>query len=438
MAEIVIIGAGLTGLSAAYHARLTGIEHEIYEKEEKPGGLCRSHERGNFLFDYSGHFLHLKSPYFKDLVRDLLGDNLEVIERKAFIFSHGVFTRFPFQSNLYGLPPLVIKECLLGFVKAYVKNNDLPTSAYANFREWIVGKLGEGIGRHFMFPYNEKLWTVPTEELTCEWLSKYVPRPTLEEIFEGTFADNETGVGYNATFWYPKMGGIQSLCDSLASRVPGIRLNEKAIRIRVKERVVEFESGRSVRYKTLISTMPLKELVDFLDGPVPQKVREAATRLGHNSVLILNVGVHGTGITDKHWVYIPEKQFRAYRVGVYSNISPSMTPPGTTSFYVEVAYGKGMSIDKDEAVEKSIQDLTEMGFLGSKGGVIVKEVFDVDHAYVIYDADRTRCRETIMDYLNDNSIFSIGRYGNWEYSGMEEAMAQGRGIVLPKEVKGRG
>jgi len=438
MTEIVIIGAGLAGLSAAYHARLAGIEHEVYDKEEKPGGLCRSHERGNFLFDYSGHLLHLKSPYFKDLVRDLLGDNLEVIERKAFIFSHGVFTRFPFQSNLYGLPPLVIKECLLGFVKAYGKNSDLPTSAYANFREWIVGKLGEGIGRHFMFPYNEKLWTILTEELTCEWLSKYIPQPSLEEVFDGTFTDNKTGVGYNATFWYPKIGGIQSLCDSLALRVPGIRLNEKAIRIRLREKVVEFGSGRSAGYGTLISTMPLKELVGILDGPVPQQVREATARLRHNSVLILNIGVRGTGITDKHWVYLPEKRFRAYRVGAYANISPGMVPPGMTSYYVEIAYSGRMSIDKDQVVDESIEELAEMGFLGSKSDLLIKEVFDVDHAYIIYDADRTQCRNTIMDFLSENFIFSIGRYGNWEYSGMEEAMAQGRRIMLPKEVKGRG
>lgn len=429
MTDLLIIGAGLSGLSAAYHACSAGIEHEIYEKEEKPGGLCRTIKKGEFLFDYSGHLIHLKSEYFKDLVKDLLGENLQIIERNAFIYSHGVFTRYPFQMNLYGLPPVVIKECLLGFINASTGNNDLPSCAFTNFREWIIGKLGEGIGRHFMFPYNEKLWTVPAEELTCEWLSEYVPRPTLEQVFEGTFADNRERIGYNATFWYPKMGGIQSLCDSIASRLHDIRLNEKAIRIRVKDKVVEFESGRSTKYSVLISTMPLDQLVDILDSAVPGKVRESAACLRHNSVLILNLGVRRNTSNDMHWVYLPEKRYKAYRVGVYSNISRGIAPTEMGSFYVEIAYRKGMSFNKEIAVEESIANLIAMGFLRSKDDVVIKEVFDVDHAYVIYDAQWTRCRKTIMDYLNENSIFSIGRYGNWEYSGMEEAIQQGKEVV---------
>ena len=200
MGKTVIIGAGLTGLSAGYHAQQDGIDYAVYEAEGAVGGLCRTIEKDGFFFDYSGHLLHLKNPYFQELVKGLLGDNLNILTRYAVIYSNGVFTRYPFQANLYGLPPLIVKECLMEFVKAYYGNEDLPTKRYATFREWIFAKLGDGIGRHFMFPYNEKLWTVPTEKMTCEWLGEYVPKPSLEDVFNGAFEDQSKVFGYNSSF----------------------------------------------------------------------------------------------------------------------------------------------------------------------------------------------------------------------------------------------
>ena len=197
MGKTVIIGAGLAGLSAGYHARLKNLDFEIYEVEANVGGCCRTIERDGFHFDYSGHLLHLKDPYFQSLVRELLSDNLNIIKRNTVIYSNGVFTRYPFQANLFGLPPYVLKDCLLEFVKAYYCNEDLPTGSYSNFHDWIVSKFGKGIGKYFMFPYNEKLWTVPTEEMTCEWLSEYVPKPNLEDVFNGAFENQSKEFGYN-------------------------------------------------------------------------------------------------------------------------------------------------------------------------------------------------------------------------------------------------
>jgi protoporphyrinogen oxidase len=429
MAELLIIGAGLAGLSAGYHAERRGIDYGILEAGKTVGGLCRTVERDGFLFDFSGHLLHLKDPYFKELVDDLLPGNLDAIRRNAAIFSHGVYTRYPFQANLFGLPPLVIKECLQEFVKAYYTNDDLPTSAYGTFREWIEAKLGAGIGRHFMFPYNEKLWTVPTDRMTCDWLSEYVPKPDLEEVFTGAFEDQTKGYGYNAAFRYPRRGGIQTLCDALAARTPRIRLGERVVSVDPRGRKVRCASGREERYERLISTMPLKTLGGLLEGDLPAEVREAAGALRHNSVMICNVGIRGDRVTDKHWIYLPEPGFAAYRAGCYSNFSGAMVPPGTSSFYLEIAYQREWNVDKEALVSRAIDQMADLGFLRSRDDVLVTDVMDVECAYVIYDHDRSCARRTLMEYLNRFGIHSIGRYGNWEYSGMEEAMMQGRAAI---------
>ncbi|MFA7059653.1 MAG: FAD-dependent oxidoreductase [Pedobacter sp.] len=428
MAATVIIGAGLAGLSAGYHAQQKNLDYEIYEADALVGGCCRTIERDGFLFDYSGHLLHLKNPYFQELVRELLADNLNILDRKAVIYSHGAFTRYPFQANLFGLPAPVVKECLLEFVKSYYDNEDLPTRDYRTFRDWIVAKLGEGIGKHFMFPYNEKLWTVPTEEMTCEWMSEYVPKPNLEDVFTGAFEDQTKGYGYNASFWYPRQGGIQALSDALAERVPNIRLNERVIAIDPVAKMVRFASGSQASYDRLISSMPLNRLVGMLDGAVPKDVITASRNLRHNSVLIVNLGVKGE-MTDKHWIYLPDNKFTAYRVGCYSNFSVSMAPTGTTSYYVEIGYQQGWDVDKEALVRKAVVEMVEIGLIRSLDDILVKDVVDLECAYVIYDHQQSKSRKTIMDFMHRCDIASIGRYGNWEYSGMEEAMVQGKAAI---------
>ncbi len=429
MGKTVIIGAGLAGLSAGYHAELGGIDYAVYEAENVVGGLCRTHMRDGFRFDNSGHLLHLKNPYFQTLVGDLLGDNRIVIGRNAVVRSHGVFTRYPFQANLYGLPPEVVKECLLEFVKAYYGNEDLPTRAYKNFEEWIVAKLGAGIGRHFMFPYNEKLWTVPTGEMTCDWMSEYVPKPSIEDVFNGAFEDQDKGFGYNATFWYPMTGGIQALSDALAAKVPRIHLNEKIVAIDPVGKTVTLASGSQVSYERLISTMPLHRLAAMLSGHLHDAVNRAASALRHNSVLIVNLGVRGARRIDRHWVYLPEKKFAAYRVGSYSNFSDALAPEGTSSFYVEIGYQREWNIDKEAIADRAVSQMVDLGFIDGPGDVLVKDVRDVECAYVIYDRNHTESRRVLLEHLATLDIASIGRYGNWEYSGMEEALAQGKRVI---------
>lgn len=429
MGKTIIIGAGLAGLSAGYHARLKDLEYEIFEADSVVGGCCRSIERDGFCFDYSGHLLHLKDPYFQGLVRELLADNLNIITRNAVIYSHGAVTRYPFQANLFGLPAEVVRECLLEFVKAYYGNEDLPTREYRTFRDWIVAKLGEGIGRYFMFPYNEKLWTVPTEEMTCEWLSEYVPKPRVEDVFNGAFEDQSKGFGYNASFWYPQRGGIQALCDALAARVTNIRLNERVTSIDLATKTVWFASGKCESFAKLVSSMPLTKLVQMLEGEIPAEVERAAGLLRHNSILIVNLGVRGGDITDRHWIYLPEKRFTAYRVGVYSNFADCMAPAGTTSYYVEIGYQQGWEVDKQALVDKAVEELTEIGLIRDLDDILVKDVVDLECAYVIYDKNYSESRRVIMEFLERHGIVSIGRYGNWEYSGMEEAMMQGKDAV---------
>src|SRR3954470_2126901 len=115
VAPVVVIGAGPTGLSAAYHL---GQDSILLEQADRVGGWCRSIEDNGFTFDMAGHIMFSNDPYVHEMYQLLLGDNVHWQDREAWIYSKQVFTRYPFQGALYGLPPEVIKECIVGAIEA--------------------------------------------------------------------------------------------------------------------------------------------------------------------------------------------------------------------------------------------------------------------------------------------------------------------------------
>jgi len=136
----LILGAGLTGLSTGYH--LKSDDYQVYEKLHEVGGLCRSEEVNGFLFDYAPHILYTVNPYAHELIHTLLKGNIEIKKRKAFIY-HGkydLYTQFPYQAHLYGLPAKDVIECLSGLVEV-LRNPDRPKPQ--NYREWMYWRFGK-------------------------------------------------------------------------------------------------------------------------------------------------------------------------------------------------------------------------------------------------------------------------------------------------------
>jgi len=193
--RIIVLGAGLAGLSTAWHLQKSGLDCQVFEKELEVGGLCRSKNINGFIFDYDGHLLHFRHRYAFNFIKGLLGSNLARHQKNAWIYAYKRYIRYPFQANLYCLPPTIIKECLSGLIQVS-GNKRIRDKDGFNFSEWIRQSFGKGIARHFMVPYNTKFWTVPPEELTCEWLDGFIPVPSLKQVIEGALKDRRKQFGY--------------------------------------------------------------------------------------------------------------------------------------------------------------------------------------------------------------------------------------------------
>ncbi|MGQ0644071.1 MAG: protoporphyrinogen/coproporphyrinogen oxidase [Elusimicrobiota bacterium] len=411
-------------MSAAHHL---GGRGALFEREKEPGGTARSYSVDGFTFDHTGHLLHLHNDYTKKLVRRLLRGNVFECRRDAWIFSQGVYTRYPFQANLYGLPQPVIEDCVAGLWEARRRYGAEPLKSDKplNFEEWCQRLFGAGISKHFMIPYNRKLWTVPPAEMTPEWCGSFVPQPKLEEVLAGALTDQTTAFGYNVSFLYPRRGGIQRLAQGLAEGLPGVRLGAALEKVDWRNRSALFSTGERASYSRMISTIPLPELLKRLD-PFPEEIRADFERLRWTSVLNINVGVKRPKISNKSWIYFPEKKFVFYRVGFPMNFTPHVVPEGCSSMYVEIAHRPGETLSRESAWRRVRRGLEAAGVLKRGDAFPVVSFLPIRYAYVIYDENRGPALRNIFSWLERAGIVGIGRYGAWKYSFMEEAILDGK------------
>jgi protoporphyrinogen oxidase len=423
MKKIVVIGGGLAGLSAGHH--LAENEPTVLEKESELGGLCRSFTQDGFTFDCTGHLIHLKNEYTKDLIANLLPDAFHSHERLAAIYSKKTTTPYPFQANTYGLPPEVVRDCIVGFVETLKTPPDGPP---VNFHEWNLRTFGSGIAKHFMLPYNEKFWKQDLRGITADWVNWAIPKPSLEDVVNGALGITNKGMGYNPRFIYPRNGGIDCLPQALGRSIGKICLNEPVTAVDTRRRCVRMQSGREEPYDHLVSTTPLPLLFRMLTG-APDHLRNAAAGLKAISVLNINIGINRPKVSDQHWIYFPEEEFVFSRIGFPMNFSESVGPPESSSIYIEITHPADQEPNVEQAYERSIQGLQKCGILKPDDRVLTRHVLDIKYAYVVFDEHRQRHLQSLIDYLEANNIYTTGRYGLWDYYSMEDSILSGKKVA---------
>lgn len=419
---VLIVGAGLAGLSAAYALR--DRPHLLVESEASVGGLCRSLRVDGFTFDFTGHLLHMKRPEIRELVFRLLPEETFLrIDRRSGVYSHGTVTDYPFQVNTHGLPKRVVRECVMGFAETLQTGEDL--GEYPSFDRWALATFGEGICKHFMIPYNRKLFCTDLASVTADWVSWSIPKPTWADVVAGALGRNSKAFGYNPSFLYPAAGGIDHLPRAFLPHVRNLRLSTSVVAIHAGRRQARLSNGEVAPYATMISTMPLPRLLERIED-LPAELAEGARRLRHVSVLNLNLGFDAPCPLPHHWLYFPEDEFPFYRVGVYSNLCPATVPPDSSAFYVEVSHPPERAPDVRALENRVVADLRRAGLVPPSARLLRAQTFDIPCGYVIHDRHRREFLPEAARYLERHGIFPAGRYGAWEYSAMEDALWHGQ------------
>lgn len=405
----LIIGAGISGLT---YANYCGDDFLIIEKESEVGGYCRTIRKGDFVWDYAGHFFHFKTDEFKKLfINNTPEDDIIFNSKCTKIFYNDCFIDFPFQTNIHQLNKEEFIDCL------YDLFNKVEKDKYDNFLDMLYGKFGKSIVEKFLKPYNEKLYAIDLRKLDVDAMGRFFPYADKNEIINNMKKNSINS--YNATFLYPK-NGAGSFIDILYRNLDSskIILNTRVINIDINNKVAKLSNGEEISFEFLVNTMPLNRFLEVLGN-----YEELKNELSYNKVLVFNLGFDKASPLCKkeHWLYFPSKDINFYRCGFYNNILGNEN----LSMYIEIGYNKDTEITEDiinKQLDLTLQNLRKVGIIDSNTNLVDYVPLIMDPAYVHISTETDKKIDELKKFLQSKNIYSIGRYGAWIYNSMEDSM----------------
>jgi UDP-galactopyranose mutase len=421
----LIIGGGPSGLSLAYGLQGNTL---IVEKESSVGGLCRSIKHGSGVFDIGGHSFHTPYPEVYALVESLLGDDLFLQPRDARVFTHGILIPYPFQKYYDRIPDSdVVRACEEG-----LRNASGNAAVAENFEEYIIRKFGQGIADHFMLPYNRKLWARDIKQISCEWTSERVAAPKGEhETFDNTGGQRKP-LQANTKVGYPRQGGYEEIYKSFVSHIPGIELNSPIIHIDPQKRTATTAQGQGYRWERLVSTIPLPVITQIVEG-TPEAIRAMARQL---SFMSLRVELFLTGRpldTSIQRIYVADPDIPPHKIALNHNSSDYLRAQPQHGIMAEVSHSSQKPLKGDETAPKTIDFLCQCGVLETPDDIVWQGHVDVKYAYPVYTHDRLALVFGIKEWLAQHAIYTLGRFGDWEYINSDKCVM--KGLAFARELR---
>ena len=418
--RVVILGAGPTGLGAAFYLAQTGFDDwALYERDGQVGGLAKSlkDERG-FTWDIGAHVVFSHYDVYSRLLDGLFdSDGWIEHQRESWVRLLDRWVPYPFQNNIHRLPPADRARCLEGLIQAATTVSGTP---FANFEDFILRTFGRGIADLFMLPYNRKIWACQPAQMAANWIGERVavvdPQRVARNVIHGV---DDVDWGPNRTFRFPRSGGTGAIWASLARRLPASRIvtRNPAVALDPDARTIRFADGTQERYRTLISTIPIDQLAK-LSGR--KAWIDAATNLSYSSTWVIGVGLEGKApeeLATKCWVYFPEDNCPFYRVTHYSLYSPNNVADITRqwSLLCEVSESAEKPVCRETIVKETIRGLIATGMIASAKQVSHTWLHRVEYGYPTPTRERDQVLYDLLPDMERCGIVSRGRFGAWRY-----------------------
>jgi protoporphyrinogen oxidase len=406
-----ILGGGPAGLSLAL---LLERGSEVLEMDRHPGGHAASFEIDGFTFDYGPHIMFSKNQAILDFMVRSLGDNVHRCRRNNKIIFKNRLLKYPFENDLKSLPLEDNYECVRDFIFNPYKTS---LAAPANLKEWLLAKFGQGICSRYLFPYNEKVWNIPVEELSMIWAER-IPDPKPEDVLKSSIGFETEGYVHQLYYYYPKSGGYQAISESWARRA-NVIYGFDVQRVQKSRDGFQVSSATETRnYKSLASSLPVQELVKILAMDIPLEVRQAVDKLIINPMYIISLGIKGSDDNKFTAVYFPESEFLVNRISYPGTFSPQNCPEGTHSIQAEITTRAGSEVWRmtdGEILEHVVSGLLQRGLIRSRESILVADVCRKRYSYVVYDINFERNVRLVRDWFSAQGIHLIGRFGYVEY-----------------------
>lgn len=413
----IILGAGISGISASYHLNQKDIENIIFEKDDDWGGLCGNFEINGFRFDKAIHLSFTTNEY----VKDLFSKSTEYITHKPLAYNYykGSWLKHPAQNNL---EPLSLNE-KIEIISDFMENPNQKENI-KNYEEWLKAQYGNYFSEHFPIPYTRKYWTLEAKDLSTTWVGNRMYQPNIKEVLKGAFEKETPNTYYASEMRYPLKGGYKSFLNYMRKDCD-IRLNKKVIEIDTVNKIVYFEDNTNQKYDDLISSIPLAEYKNLIKD-MPIEVKNTCDKLKYTSIALVSIGLNKPNIPKYLWFYIYDKDILASRCYSPSIKSSDNVPDRCSSFQFEVYFSKDKlsTLSNEELIEHIIEKSEKMNVF-NKEDIIVKDCRVIEYGNVIFYHGMEDDRKIVLDYLEKLNIKTVGRFGKWEYLWSDQSLLSG-------------
>jgi protoporphyrinogen oxidase len=437
--QVVVIGAGPAGLTAAFELHKHGIVSTVLEADIQVGGISRTVERDGWRFDIGGHRFFTKVKPVNDLWHEILpAEDFLMRPRQSRIFYEGKYFDYPVKAlnALRNLGPVEATRCIGSYVWARVR----PPKDQTNYEGWLVARFGWRLYRTFFKTYTEKVWGVPVSEMPADWAAQRVKGLSLGNAIMNALTPSRNQKEITSLieeFQYPKFGPgmMWEVCrDKIVAKGSDVVMQSEVVRVthaagRATSVTARHPDQTTTEYRCdeVVSSMPISHLITAMDPPAPADVRAAADDLRYRDFLTVALVVPAGKVawTD-NWIYVHDPDVRTMRIQNFGSWSPYLVKEGRNVLGLEYTLFEGDAMwhaPDDELVDRGRAELEHLGLMSSadiESGYVVRQ----RKAYPIYDERYRANVDVLRAWLAEHAanVHPVGRNGMFRYNNQDHSM----------------
>lgn len=433
---MTILGGGPAGLGTASYAHRAGIPFALYERSAELGGLCRTLRCGAHLYDCGAHRLHDRDADITRDVRSLLRDDLIPVHAPSKIYDRGRFIDFPPTPLNVLFSSISPRESIrIGLEILRSRRREVPI---VTFEDFAVSQFGKTLARRLLLNYSEKLWGLPSAQLSPDIATRRLQGMTLLSLFLELLFPKRKTAHIDGSFLYPRKGYGQ-IVDSLAAQLPttSIKTDHEIVRIEADHRRIRrihFAARPPIDTdsRIVVSTLPLTVMVKLMGDRMAAAIREDAGTLQFRHVRLFFLRLRQSQVSPNASIYIPDPKLCIARLYEPKNRSPEMAPLDETSLVVEVPCftADAICVQSDEELAARVTyELDAIGLIDSSNVLEWRHHF-LANAYPVYALNYADRVKRILDAMSElTNLEMLGRGGNFFYSHLHDQLRFGKDLI---------
>lgn len=425
-----IIGSGISGLVAAYELAKKGKNVRVYEKLDLVGGIARTEVVNGVSYDCGPHLFHTNNPEIKDYWLTLIKDEVTEPDLYGANLIKGQVYEYPI--SFESLEKQFTKEEIKTIKKEITSTNKEDLAESKNYADFVKNLAGQFLTQLFFTKYPEKLWGIPTSQLSAKFAPRRVEIRDKQRAFH-------SGEGKWAAVL---KGGCGALANSIESRLNSlgvyIEFNKELDLIEMSDNdsknntqnisALHFMDNETINLSAndvVISTIPITKMSELL---------KAENKLWYRNLkipcILVDKKVELPGAYD--WLYIDDPEIIFHRITLQNSFSEQGIPANHSILSLEIACSDGDHIDlteNSELLKNCIDDLQTLKIIDKKD-VIDTHLIDAKNVYpaifVGYEEELSKAK-TVTD--NINNLYMHGALAEYEYSDLQVLTAKSIDLI---------